>query len=313
MSPMAIGWIVFALIFGSALLATFVHKLLPAEHLGSDSKDVVKLGIALVATMSALVLSLLVASAKSAFDTRSNQLTQASADMIMLDRALARYGPETKEARSLLQRSVAATLERFWPAEGAKRIAIDPAASPVEALYDKIEALSPQNDAQRSMQSQALTLAADMARTRLLLFEHSGASIPVPFLVVLVFWLCIIFASFGLFAPRKRHCDCRPLRLRIVGSRRDLSDPRARPVFRGPPSGLQCSAARGAGSARPITKPQRPRRRASGQTSWIIANRNAVVSPNSSMPLSASKAPIICQCGSSETLSWPYVVIAFNE
>ena len=202
MSPMAIGWIVFALIFGSALLAMFVHKLLPAEHLSSDSKDVVKLGIALVATMSALVLSLLVASAKSAFDTRSNQLTQASADMILLDRALARYGPETKEARSLLQRSVAATLERFWPAEGAKRIAIDPAASPVEALYDKIEALSPQNDAQRSMQSQALTLAADMARTRLLLFEHSGASIPVPFLVVLVFWLCIIFASFGLFAPR---------------------------------------------------------------------------------------------------------------
>ena len=123
MSPMAIGWIVFALVFGSALLAMFVHRLLPEEHLSSDSKDVVKLGIALIATMSALVLSLLVASAKSAFDTRSNQLVQASADMIMLDRALARYGPETKEARSLLQRSVAATIERFWPTEGAKRIA----------------------------------------------------------------------------------------------------------------------------------------------------------------------------------------------
>src|SRR6516162_669392 len=108
---MAIGWFVFALVFGSALLAMYVHSLLPAEHLSSDSKDVVKLGIALIATMSALVLSLLVASAKSAFDTRSNQLTEASADMIMLDRALARYGPETKEARSLLKRSLAATLE----------------------------------------------------------------------------------------------------------------------------------------------------------------------------------------------------------
>jgi Protein of unknown function (DUF4239) len=199
---MAIGWIVFALVFGSALLSMFVHRLLPEEHLSSDSKDVVKLGIALVATMSALLLSLLVASAKSAFDTRSNQLVEASADMIMLDRALARYGPDTKEARSLLQRSVATTIERFWPAEGAKRIAIDPGASPVEALYDKIEALAPQSDLQRSMQSQALTLAADVGRTRLLLFEHLGSSIPVPFLVVLVFWLCIIFASFGLFAPR---------------------------------------------------------------------------------------------------------------
>jgi len=201
-SPMAIGWIVFALVFGSALLAMFVHSALPEEHLSSDSKDVVKLGIALIATMSALVLSLLIASAKTAFDTRSNQLVQVSADMILLDRALARYGPETKEARSLLQRSVAATIERFWPAEGAKRLTIDPAASPVEALYDKIEALSPQSDLQRSMQSQAMTLAADVGRTRLLLFEHLGASIPVPFLVVLVFWLCIIFASFGLFAPR---------------------------------------------------------------------------------------------------------------
>ena len=108
----------FALVFGSALLAMFVRNALPEHHLSADSKDVVKLGIALIATMSALVLSLLIASAKTAFDTRSNQLVQVSADIIQLDRALARYGPETKEARSLLERSVAATVERFWPAEG---------------------------------------------------------------------------------------------------------------------------------------------------------------------------------------------------
>src|SRR6266852_2345844 len=108
---MAIGWVVFALVFGSALLAMSVHSALPEHHLSADSKDVVKLGIAVIATMSALVLSLLIASAKSAFDTRSNQLVQASADIILLDRALARYGPETKEARSLLRQSLAATLE----------------------------------------------------------------------------------------------------------------------------------------------------------------------------------------------------------
>jgi hypothetical protein len=201
-SATAIGLIVFALVFGSALLAMYVGDALPEHHLSADSKDVVKLGVALIATMSALVLSLLIASAKSAFDTRSNQLVQASADIILLDRALARYGSETKEARSLLQRSVAATVERFWPAEGTKVIAIDPNASPVEALYDKVDALSPQNEAQRAMQSQAQSLAADVGRMRLLLFENLGSSIPVPFLVVLVFWLCIIFASFGLFAPR---------------------------------------------------------------------------------------------------------------
>lgn len=200
MSAIAIGLIVFTLVFGSALLAMFAHRMIPEHHLSVDSKDTVKLGVALIATMSALVLSLLVASAKTAFDTRSNQLAQVSADIILLDRALARYGPETKEARSFLQLSVAATVERFWPANGAKPITIDPNA-PVEALYDKVQELAPQNDAQRAMQSQALTLAANVGRTRLLLFENLGSSIPVPFLVVLVLWLCIIFASFGLFAP----------------------------------------------------------------------------------------------------------------
>jgi hypothetical protein len=155
-----------------------------------------------IATMSALVLSLLIASAKNAFDTRSNQLVQAASDIILLDRALARYGAETKEARALLQRSTAATLERFWPAKGAKPLAFDPGASPVEALFDKIEALTPQSETQRALRSQAEALALDVGRTRLLLFEHLGTSIPVPFLVVLVFWLCLIFASFGLFAPR---------------------------------------------------------------------------------------------------------------
>jgi len=197
-SPMAIGWIVFALVFGSALLAMFVRSALPEEHLSTDSKDVVKLGMALIATMSALVLGLLVASAKSAFDTRSNQLVQASADIILLDRVLALYGPETKEARAVLQRWVATTVERFWPADGARPTAVGSGASPVEVLYDNIEGLSPQ----RSLQSRALSTALDLGRLRLLLFEGLGSSIPVPFLVVLVFWLCIIFASCGLFAPR---------------------------------------------------------------------------------------------------------------
>jgi Protein of unknown function (DUF4239) len=201
-NSLAIGAIVFALVFGSALLAMRVHSTLPERHLSADSKDVVKLGIALIATMSALVLSLLIASAKSAFDTRSNQVVQASADIMLLDRVLARYGPETKEARSLLQRSVAVAVERFWPADGAKPIAIDPGSSPVEALYDKIDELSPQSEAQRSLRNQALTMALDVGHIRLLLFEQLRSSIPVPFLIILVFWLCIIFASFGLFAPR---------------------------------------------------------------------------------------------------------------
>jgi hypothetical protein len=183
-------------------LGLLFRTVLPEEHLSTDTKDVVKLGIALIATMAALVLSLLISSAKGTYDTRGNQLLQVSADIILLDRVLAHYGPETKDARAVLQRSVAAAIERFWPTNRDRPETVAPRASPVEALYDKIQELLPQSEAQRSLQSQALTLALDLGRIRMLLFEQLGSSIPVPFLVVLVFWLCIIFASFGLFAPR---------------------------------------------------------------------------------------------------------------
>jgi hypothetical protein len=199
-SAIAIGGIVFVCVFGGALLGVLLHSALPEHHLSTDTKDVVKLAIALVATMSALLLSLLVATAKSAYDTRSNELTQMSADIVVLDRLLVHYGPETKEARALLRSSVAAGLERFRPADHGGP-SLEPTGA-FEIIYDKIEELSPHSETQRSLQGQALNMAINLGRTRLLLFENAGSSIPFPFLLVLVFWLTIIFASFGLFAPR---------------------------------------------------------------------------------------------------------------
>jgi hypothetical protein len=201
-SSIAIAGVVFACIFGGALLGMSLHAALPEHHLSADTKDVVKVAIALVATMGALVLSLLISTAKSAYDTRGNELVQMSADIVMLDRTLAHYGPETKDTRALLRRSLTAAIERFWPANGVQPAGFEPTVSPIESLYDKIEELSPQTEAQRSLQAQALKVTTDLGHTRFLLFEQAGSSIPVPFLVVLVFWLAIIFASFGLFAPR---------------------------------------------------------------------------------------------------------------
>ena len=188
--------------FGGALAGLLFRSVLPKEHLSTDTEDVVKLGIALIATMAALVLGLLIASAKSTYDTRRNQLLQVSADILLLDRVLANYGAETKDVRAVLQRSTAAAIEQFWPASGDRPATLDRRASSIEALYSNIQQLAPHSEAQRSMQSQALTMALDLGRTRVLLFEQLDSSIPVPFLVVLVFWLAIIFASFGLFAPR---------------------------------------------------------------------------------------------------------------
>src|SRR5262249_17403571 len=187
--------------FRRALLGLFFSNILPEHHLSADTKDVVKLGIALIATMAALVLGLLIASAKSTYGTRRSQLLQVSADVILLDRLLANYGSEAKEARALLQLSVSVALEQFWPENGSQPVNLERRTSSVEALFDNIQRLSPQSDAQRFLQSQALTMVLDLGRTRVLLFQQLDSSIPAPFLIVLVFWLAIIFASFGLFAP----------------------------------------------------------------------------------------------------------------
>jgi hypothetical protein len=151
--------------------------------------------------MAALVLSLLIASAKSSYDTQSSELTQMAANVFLLDRVMAHYGPETKEARDLLRRAVARALDGMWPKDGSGPAQWDPTAARGDSLYDKIQALSPRNEAQRSLRAEALRISTDLGRTRWLLFGQEGSSIPVPFLVILIFWVAVIFISFGLFAP----------------------------------------------------------------------------------------------------------------
>jgi hypothetical protein len=178
-----------------------LRLILPEHHLSAESKDVIKLGMALTATMSALVLALLTNSAKSSFDAQRNEVTQISANIILLDRILAHYGPETKEARDLLIHSVTGLTDRIWSENQAGSEKLEPTVAGADAFYDKIQELSPQNEAQRSLQAQALKLSVDIGQMRWLLFEQRGRSIPMPFLVLLVFWVTIIFLSFGLFAP----------------------------------------------------------------------------------------------------------------
>jgi hypothetical protein len=201
MSSMTISGIVFTCVFGGALLGMFLRATLPERHLSPDSKNIVNLGMGLIATMAAVVLGLLIASAQGSYGTQLSELTQLSANIILLDRVLAHYGPETKEVRDLLRRAVVRVLAQRWPGDGSGPEQLEPTAAGAEALYDKIQALAPQNDAQRSLQTQAFSLAVNLAQTRWLMFEQKGSSIPMPFLVVLVFWLAIIFISFGLYAP----------------------------------------------------------------------------------------------------------------
>jgi hypothetical protein len=200
---MTIGWIAFACIFCGALLGTFLRSVLPEHHLSQDSKDVVKLGMGLLGTTAALVLGLLIASAKTSFDTQNTEVKQAAANIVLLDRALAHYGPETKDTRDMIRHAVEFRLAVTWPEDGSTPGRLDtPETTPtVERIETKIHELSPQNDTQRWLQSRALQIAGDLQRTRWLLFGGAGDTIPMPFLVVLILWITVIFVSFGLFAP----------------------------------------------------------------------------------------------------------------
>jgi hypothetical protein len=197
----SVGGIVLACVFGGALLGIALHRMLPEHHLSAESKDVIKLGMALTATMSALVLALLINSAKGSYDTQRNEVTQLSANIILLDRVLAHYGPEAKEARRLLRLAGAGMIDRIWTENSSGHAGPDQTVPGAEGFYDQIQGLSPQNEVQRALQAQALKMSIDLGQTRLLLFEQGGRSIPMPFLILLIFWVTIIFLSFGLFAP----------------------------------------------------------------------------------------------------------------
>ena len=203
MDALPVGGFVFAYVFGSALFGMYLGAVLPKHHLSSDSKDIIRVAMAMIATLAALVVGLLIASAKSSFDTKDGELKSTAARLIVLDRTMAEYGPETHEARAVLREIIAAKIHQVWPEGSSKNV--EPEAisqgSGAEALQRKLLDLSPQNEAQRWLKTAALQLSADITQLRWLVVEQTGSSIQWPFLAVLVFWLAIIFASFGLFAP----------------------------------------------------------------------------------------------------------------
>jgi hypothetical protein len=204
MSPLAISLVSFGCIFGGILIGMFLRSVLPEHHLSDESKDAVKLGIGMIATLAALVLGLLIASAKGHFDTMNNGLAQTSSKIILLDRTMAYYGPETKEARDLLRLSVASAIDQLWPKERTQHKEykdFNPKTG-LKELQEMLWQLSPKNETQRYLQSQALQISGSIAEVRWLLTEQQEqSSLPMPFFVMLVFWLVIIFFGFGMLSP----------------------------------------------------------------------------------------------------------------
>jgi hypothetical protein len=200
-NSLTIALTAFVLTFGAARVGMVLHASLPERHLDGDSRDVVKLVMGLIATMAALVLGLLIASAQSAYNAQNSALQTIAANIIALDHSLVFYGQETTQVRSLLRQAVATTHDQIWSPQGVQSENLDPRKMQGQAytFYMALQGLTPGTEAQRFAQSRALQLASVVEQTRLLMFEQSGGAIAWPFLAVLVFWISVLFLGFGLF------------------------------------------------------------------------------------------------------------------
>lgn len=201
MSPLLVSLIAFAIILAGVFAGALLRRSLPKHHLADDAKDVVRLGIGLIGTIAALVLGLLIASAKSSYDTQSAQVQHITADVVLLDQLLAQYGPQARPIRERMRQAIGPLVERLWRQSDAASASTPFAATNVsQDAFARVGELTPQTDVQRSLKERAIQVSTDLAQTRLALFVQAGSSIPMPFLAVLVFWLAVIFASFSLFA-----------------------------------------------------------------------------------------------------------------
>jgi hypothetical protein len=202
MNALIVSLIAFAIMLAGGFGASALRQVLPKQHLADDTKDLVRLGTGLIGTIAALVLGLLIASAKGSYDSQRGNVQHIAADTILIDQLMAVYGPEAKPAREQLRLVIEPLVARIWrenQSGTANQIAFT-SDSPGQEAYLKIALLAPQTELQRILKDRTIQIILDLAQARLTLFEQSSNAIPVPFVVVLVLWLAILFASFGLFS-----------------------------------------------------------------------------------------------------------------
>jgi hypothetical protein len=157
-----------------------------------------------VSLLSALVLGLLVATAKNKFDSNNSQTERFAADAMSLDRELVNYGPDAAAIRTLLHRYMVAKIAADWPSLDGPKPAPDelPPWRLIDEAQQKLRALHPQSEEQRATLSGALQIAADFTRATWLQKAQEADHVPQPFVLILMVWLFLLFVGIGLFAPR---------------------------------------------------------------------------------------------------------------
>lgn len=201
MNSIQIASILFVVLVGAVLLGSWVRRHLAEDHLSADSRDSVKVAMSLVATMTALLLGLLVSSAKGTYDNQRDQIIVMASKVAFLGRVLHAYGPEADGARAEVRAAVVDGVHRMWPNEPGARGELTANAAAGDGAYTALQALTPRDGLQRGLKEQALTLAVDIGQIRMLMLAQAVPSIPKLLLITVGCWLAIIFLCNGLIAP----------------------------------------------------------------------------------------------------------------
>jgi hypothetical protein len=195
----------FVAIVAGMVLGMILRRQIPAVHLREDTKEAIQRGAGFLTTLAAVLISLMIASAKTSYDTQDSHFRTLAAYLVETDQLLVQYGPEATQVRILMRQAIPAAVDRIWreKREATQNSAFT-AASLAEQLHGAIEALTPANDEQRTIKRRLENDAAEIARTRLLMFADGDKPILTPFLLILIFWLAVIFASYSLFVEPGR-------------------------------------------------------------------------------------------------------------
>lgn len=200
-----VSLLVSACIFAGGLTGIFLHRILPDEHMTKDTLDVVRLAIGMISVLASLVLGLLIATAKTSFDTTDTAMRDYGADLILLAETFRDYGDGANVPRAVLRAYTERILHDNWPDKGQALILAGEdreAGTLMEHLRESIRALSPVDAGQTWLRDQALQVSTSLLRQRSLLIDQREPSVRPAVLVILVIWIALIFVGFGLNAPR---------------------------------------------------------------------------------------------------------------
>jgi len=199
MDSVKVTVIAFLVICGGAALGFAVRRFLREHHVEPRTQDAVKVATGVVASMTALVLGLLVASAKGGFDTHAVEARTFAVNVVLLDRSMRLYQPPLAEERKALAGFARDMRDKLWNPNST--LANDQLMHELDLVRNRFRNLDPQTPQDRSLQGRYMSLsdALVLAAEELLLQEPY--SVPIHMIVVVDIWLAITFFAFALFAP----------------------------------------------------------------------------------------------------------------